>query len=98
VWDPTAGKKIAITSIVISSYGTTAGRVLLWFGDTADTSYTAGTDQLVLPFNTAPSSTSKPGIVFCPASPVFCTTADRELHITTDAAVSLDIVVEGYEF
>ena len=37
VWDPAAGKKIAVTSLVIGSYGTTAARVILWFGATADT-------------------------------------------------------------
>ena len=98
VWSPTSGKRIAITSIVIGTYGTTAGRVILWFGDNADTTYTAGTDQAVLAFSTAPSATSKPGLVFTPAFPVFCTTADRELHITTDAAVSIDVVVHGYEY
>jgi hypothetical protein len=98
IWDPTSGKKIAITSIVISSYGTTAGRVLLWAGANGDTVYTAGTDQLILPFNTAPSTTSKPGIVFTPPVPVFITTTDFELHITTDAAVSLDVLVNGYEW
>jgi hypothetical protein len=98
VWSPTSGKKIAITSIVIGTYGTTAGRIILWFGDNADTTYTAGTDQLVLAFSTAPSTTSKPGLVFTPAYPIFCTTADRELHITTDAAVSIDIAVYGYEW
>jgi hypothetical protein len=98
IWVPTSGKKIAITSIVIGTYATTAARLILWFGDTADTTYTAGTDQLVLAASFAPSSTAKPGLVFCPASPVFCTTANRELHITTDAALSVDIAVEGYEF
>jgi len=98
VWSPTSGKKIAVTSVVIGTYGTTAGRVILWFGDNADTTYTAGTDQLLLAFSTAPSANSKPGLVFTPAVPVFCTTADRELHITTDAAVSIDIAVEGYEW
>jgi len=98
VWSPTSGKKIAVTSLVIGTYGTTAGRVILWFGDNADTTYTAGTDQLLLAFSTAPSSTSKPGLVFTPAVPIFCTTADRELHITTDAAISIDIAVHGYEW
>jgi hypothetical protein len=98
VWSPTSGKKIAVTSVVIGTYGTTAGRVILWFGDNADTTYTAGTDQLLLAFSTAPSSTSKPGLVFTPLVPIFCTTADRELHITTDAAVSIDIAVHGYEW
>lgn len=98
VWTPAAGKRIAVTSVVIGTYGTTAGRVILWFGDNADTTYTAGTDQLLLAFSTAPSATSKPGLVFTPNTPVFCTTADRELHITTDAAVSIDIAVHGYEY
>ncbi len=98
VWTPASGKKIAVTSVVIGTYGTTAGRVILWFGDNADTTYTAGTDQLLLAFSTAPSSTSKPGLVFTPASPVFCTTADRELHITTDTGVSIDVAVHGYEW
>jgi hypothetical protein len=98
IWDPTAGMRIAITSIVIGSYGTTAARLILWFGDNADTAYTAGTDQLVLAASYAPSSTSKPGTVFTPAVPIFCTTANRELHVTTDAGLSVDIAVEGYEW
>jgi len=98
LWDPTAGKRIAITSVVLGSYATTAGRVILWFGDNADTVYTAGTDQLLFAASFAPSTTSKPGIVFTPHTPVFSTTADRELHITTDAAISLDLAIEGYEF
>lgn len=98
VWSPTSGKKIAVTSVVIGTYATTAARIILWFGDNADTTYTAGTDQLLLAFSAAPSSTSKPGLVFTPAVPIFCTTADRELHCTTDAGISIDIVVHGYEF
>lgn len=98
VWDPSASAKIAITSIIIGTYGTTAGRVILWFGDNADTTYTAGTDQLVLAASFAPSSTTKPGLVFTPAFPIFCTTADRELHITTDAGISIDVTVYGYEW
>ena len=98
VWDPTAGKKIAITSISIGTYGTTAGRLILWFGDNADTTYTEGTDQLVFAASYAPSSTSKPGTVLTFPTPIFCATADRELHITTDADLSVDIAVYGYEW
>ncbi len=98
IWDPTSGKKIAITSVVVGTYGTTAARFILWFGDNADSTYTAGTDQLLLAASFAPSATSKPGLVFTPAVPVFCTTADRELHITTDAGMSVDITVNGYEW
>lgn len=98
IWDPTAGKKIAITSIVIGSYGTTAARLILWFGANGDTTYSAGTDQLVLAASFAPSTASKPGLVFTPPVPIFCTTADYELHITTDAALSVDVAVAGYEW
>lgn len=98
LWDPTAGKKIAVTSVVIGTYGVTAGRIILWFGDNADTTFTQDTDQVLFAASFAPSSTVKPGATYTPASPVFCTTADRELHVTTDAAISFDLTVEGYEF
>jgi hypothetical protein len=98
VWTPASGKKIAITSIVIGTYGTTAARLILWFGANADTTYTAGTDQLVLAASFAPSSTAKPGLVFTPAFPIFCNNADYELHCTTDAGLSVDIAAHGYEF
>ena len=32
------------------------------------------------------------------SQPLYSATADPELRITTDAAISLDIVVYGYEF
>ena len=98
VWSPASGKKIAVTSVIIGSYGTTTGRVILWFGLTADTTFTQNTDQVLVAASFAPSSTAKPGLVYTPATPVFCTTADMELHVTTDAAISFDLTVEGYEY
>ena len=98
LWDPTAGEKIAVTSVIIGTYGTTSGRIILWFGDNADTTFTQNTDQVLVAASFAPSSTAKPGLVYTPATPIFCTTADRELHVTTDAAISFDLTVEGYEF
>lgn len=95
---PTSGKKLAITSVVVGSYATTTGRLILWFGDNADTTYTAGTDQVLLAASFAPGTSSKPGLVYTPAVPVFCATADRELHITTDAGLSVDVQVEYYEW
>lgn len=98
VWDPTAGKKIAITSIIIGTYAATAGRLIIWFGDNADTTYSAGTDQLVFAGSFAPSATVCPGAVIALPHPIYCQTADRELHITTDAALSVDVAVYGYEW
>lgn len=98
VWTPTSGKRIAVTHLTISSYGTTGGRAILWFGDNADTTYSAGTDQVLWAGSFVPSATIKPGAVIPFPHPAFCTTADRELHLTTDAAISLDITVHGYEW
>lgn len=98
IWTPTAGTRVAITSIVVGSYGTTTGRLILWFGASADTTYSAGTDQLVLAASFAPGTSSKPGLVFTPAVPVFASTTDHVLRITTDAALSVDVAVHGYEF
>lgn len=97
IWAPASGKKIVITSIVIGSYGTTAARLILYLGTAADTTYTAGTDQLVLAASFAPGTGSKPGLVFTPFVPIFAATADHNLHITTDAALSVDLTVYGYE-
>lgn len=98
IWTPAGGKKIAITRLIISSYATTAGRVILWFGAGGDTTYTAGTDQLVTAISFAPSANSKPGVVENMTPAIFAATADNILRITTDANISLDITVYGYEF
>lgn len=98
IWQPTAGNRIAITYIGVSSYGTTAARVILWFGAAADTTYTAGTDQLVWAGSFAPSANSKPGAIITLPHPIFAATTDHYLKITTDAGISIDVTVYGYEF
>jgi hypothetical protein len=96
VWDPAAGKKIAITHLQITSYGTVAGRIILFFNTT--TTYTEGTHQPVFKGKHSPSSSSTPGALPPVTYPLFSATADAELRCTTDAGISLDIVVYGYEF
>jgi hypothetical protein len=98
VWTPASGKKIAITSVQIGAYGSTSSRLILWFGASGDTTYTEGTDDAVIKQSFAPSANGFPGIVFAPAVPYFHPTADDILRVTTDAAMSVDIVVTGYEF
>jgi len=97
VWTPAAGNKIVITHVVIACGGTTAGRVILWFGATADTTYTEGTDQVVVDCEMAPSATTRPGLVLCPPVPIFGITVDHVLRITTDAGITVHISVYGYE-
>lgn len=98
VWTPTSGKKVAITHLTIGTYGTTAARLILWFGASADTTYSAGTDQLVFAGSFAPSATAYPGVVLVPPTPILAGTVDYVLRVTTDAALSHDIAVYGYEF
>ena len=95
VWTPAGGKKIAVTSLEIGTYGTTSARLILYFSEGA---YVEGTSQPLFKGSFAPSSTVKPGALISYAQPVFCTTADMDLRITTDAAMSVDIVLYGYEF
>jgi hypothetical protein len=98
IWDPTAGKRIAITSITIGAYATTAARLILWFGANAVTVFVQNTHQVAFAASFAPSATVKPGAVLTFPHPIFSLTADYELHITTDAALSVDVAVHGYEF
>jgi hypothetical protein len=98
IWQPTAGNRVAITYMAVSSYGTTAARVILWFGTAADTTYTAGTDQLVWAGSFAPSANSRPGAIIALPHPIFAATTDHYLKITTDAGISIDVTVYGYEF
>jgi hypothetical protein len=97
IWTPGSGKKIAITHLTIGTYGTTAGRVILWFGGSADTTYSEGTDQPVFKGSFAPSASGTPGAILQPDTPIIAQTADHLLRITTDAAMSVDVVVYGYE-
>lgn len=98
MWDPTSGKKIAITHLTIGTGGTTAARVTLWFGANADTTYTEGTDQVVFDGDMIPSANAAPGVVIALSTPIFCQTADHELHITTSAGITISVDVYGYEY
>ena len=97
IWTPAAGTRIGITYLAISSYGTTAARVILWLGASGDTTYTAGTDQLVWAGSFTPSVNSRPGAIISLPFGIYAATADHRLKITSDAAISLDITVYGYE-
>lgn len=98
VWVPSAGKRIAITYVAVSSFATTAGKVVLWFGASGDTTFNAGTDQVVWAGSFAPSANAKPGAIVSLPNAIYAVTADHRLKITTDAAISLDLTVYGYEY
>jgi len=98
IWDPTAGKRIAVTGYEIGTGGTTPALVTIWFGDNADVTFTQGTDQVLFRGSLTPSASSTPGVISNLTSPVYCTTADRELHYTTSAGITIYITIMGYEW
>lgn len=98
VWTPASGKKIAITNVQITTGGTTAGIVTLWFGASGDTTFTQGTDQVLFRGEFAPTANAKPGALPPLMTPVYSTTADHVLRITTSAAMTVYVTVYGYEF
>lgn len=97
IWAPGSTSFLGIFNLNISSYGTTAGRVIIWFGSSADTTYTAGTDQLVWAGSFVPSANATPGAIITAPFGIWAATAGHYLRITTSAAISLDISVYGTE-
>lgn len=96
IWTPAAGKAVVITSLQIQSYGTTAGTAIVWFGGSADTTYTRGTDFPIFDGEFAPSATNKPGVYVTFPTPIRGT-ADFVLRLTTTNAQSITVSVWGYE-
>lgn len=92
----TSGKWIIVTSYQVALFGTTSGRVILWFGASGDTTYSEGTDRCIVDTNHVPSATVAPGLIvgatFVPSG-----TVDYYVKVTTDAAISVRISVKYYE-
>lgn len=97
LWTPTTGRRFVVTDITITTGGTTAGIVTLWQGASADTTYTAGTDNAIFRGEFAPTATSKPGAIKSFNVPYVSTTVDHILRVTTSAAMTVYIQVNGYE-
>jgi hypothetical protein len=96
LWTPASGKSIVITNMQIQSYGTTAGTCIVWFGGSADTTYTIGTDFPIFDGEFSPSATNKPGVINS-FNPGIRGTADFILRVTTTSAQSVRVSVWGYE-
>jgi hypothetical protein len=97
IWTPASGKKFVVTDITITTGGTTSGEVNLWQGASGDTTYTVNTDPTIFRGEFAPSANSKPGAIKQFRTPYVSTTADHILRITTSAAITVYVQVEGYE-
>ena len=97
LWTPATGKRFVVSDLTISTGGTTAGIVTLWQGAAADTAYTTGTDPALFRGEFAPSATVKPGAIKSFNVPYISTTIDHVLRVTTSAAMTVYIQVNGYE-
>lgn len=98
IWNPASGKRIAVTNLQIGTTGSVASDLVIWFGDTSDTTYTAGTDQVLFDGTFVPSSSAAPGAVIQFNPPAFCTTANRKLRFSQPSSMQTKITVYGYEW
>lgn len=99
LWTPASpGFEIAVTALILSCSGTTAGRVTVWFGGSADTTYTEGTDKCVADIEFIPSASKAEYIqMVFGITPVYGG-ADNRLRVTTSAAINpLRVAAHGYE-
>jgi hypothetical protein len=91
--------RIAVTHVLVSIFGTTAGRLTLWFGASADTTYTEGTDQVIVDLDFVPSATIQYQVPIMFPHPVFSAVADDDrVKVTTSANLSVRLSVGGYLF
>ena len=97
IWTPTTGKKFAITDITVSVGGTTSGVVTLFDAIAATTTYTAGTTPAIFRAAYAPSTNSSPGTVKSFNVPYVSAAANNVVHVTTSAAMTVYIQLNGYE-
>jgi hypothetical protein len=79
------------------TFGATPGRFTLWFGGAADASYNEGTDRVVFDGNFVPSADAAPGTNIWGCHIPSGAAADKVLRVTTDADLSVRVVVHGYE-
>lgn len=99
IWTPASGKTIVVGSVDVQCGGTTAGNAFLWFGATADTTFTQDTDQVLTYVDCGtPSATFKPWkfLPFGP-TPVIALVKDYVLRITTSGNLTIHVTLYGRE-
>jgi hypothetical protein len=97
IWVPTSGNRFIITSLHITTGGTTAGLVTIWGAQTGTTAYVAGTDQVFFRGSLTPTANATPGAIIQPFHPFYSDTVNDCLKITTSANMTIYIQVNGYE-
>lgn len=90
----TSGKRVYITSVRISTGGTTAGAVALY--SAASGAFTEGTSTTLFYGEFAPSATIKPGVVLNFAVPWSDVTAGNAILLTTTGLTATHVQIQYY--
>jgi hypothetical protein len=96
LWTPATGKRFVITDLTISTGSTTSGIVTV-YDAAASTAYSVGTTPAIFRGEFAPSANAKPGVVKSFNVPYYSAAVNNRVHITTSAAMTVYIQVNGYE-
>lgn len=97
IWTPASGKKFVITDITITTGGTTTGLVTIFDAASGTTTYSAGTTPAIFRGTFAPATTGYPGVIKSFNFPYVSTTANNVVHVTTSAAMTIYVQINGYE-
>lgn len=96
LWTPTTGKRFAVTDLTISVGGTTSG-IITVFDSAAATAYSVGTTPAIFRGTFIPSNQVSPGIAKSFNVPYYSVAVNNRVHITTSAAMTVYIQLNGYE-
>lgn len=95
VYTPTTGKRFAITDLTVMAGGTTAGIVTI-YDATAGTAFTNQTTPAIFRGEFAPSTTSRPGFSKTFTTPYYSAAINNSVLITTSAAMTIYVQLNGY--
>lgn len=97
IWTPTSGSSLVVTNCRITTYGTTAGTIIVWISTSgsADTTFSTGTDKAIFDGEFVPSATSKPGVIM--ANLLIPGTVDYPVRVTSVGDIDFTVHLEGYE-
>ena len=97
IWVPVTNNRFVITSLHVTTGGTTSGLVTIWGAPTPTVNSVAGTDQVFFRGTFAPATSGYPGVIIQPCGPLYSDTVNDCLKITTSAAMTVYVQVYGYE-
>lgn len=95
------GKRFAVTDLTVATGGTTAGVVTIYeTGSTGTTTpaFVANTNAAIFRGEFAPSTTAKPGVVKIFPIPYVAQSGSTAIRLTTSAAITVYVQMNGYEF